>query len=118
MRQNHAVLVALFFFALAPAFADLVNVTVDGTVTGSGMVAVRCDRCGGPGEDSFSFAGSNAQVGTFSKSGQASFISNSPGVRSVTESGLTEQATAVSANSVSVDFLVSTILDGWVNSGV
>jgi len=114
MPQNYAALVALFPFALAPAWADAVAITavaVNGSVTGSGSVSVRCDSCpGGAGEGGFSFAGSNTQVGTFSKSVQGSFTDISG--RSATVSGSAEQATAASATSVGVDFQDSAIFDG------
>jgi hypothetical protein len=111
MRQNLAALIALFPIVLAPALADVVDVTVDGTVTGSGTVTVRCDSCpGSAGFGGFSFSGSNAQVGAFSKFGEGSFTDISG--RSATVSGLTTQVTAASATSVSVDFQVSAIVDG------
>ena len=112
MCPNYPALVALFSSLLTPALADLVtDVTVNGTVSGTGMVGVRCDSCvGGFGIDNFSFLGLNTGLGAFSKSGQASFTD--VGGRSATAFGLSEQTTTVSPTSVSVDIELSAILSG------
>jgi hypothetical protein len=66
----------LVWLAISPAFADIINVTVNGSVSGSGSVTVACAEgtpgcMGGRLTVPYSFSSSNTSLGAFSDSGSA-----------------------------------------------
>jgi len=111
--RNILAALAVGSFLVSPAFADIIDVGFGGSASGSGTVNVIC-TLGGPGcslfpygvpiaTDSFSFSGTNTQLGTFSQSGQASATSKDGQVITVT--GLVRQTTEVTSNSFAIDLL-------------
>ena len=96
-----------------PASADIVNVSFGGSVDGSGSVNIVCDpgpRCLAGG--SFSFSGTNTQQSTFSRSGAASGVGTSG--RILTASGLTQQNTTFSSDSLDIDVLTKFVIGAIV----
>ena len=113
MWSRYCAFVAAVSFSVAPALADVVDITVSGAVSGSGTAFSACGACdGGFDVHSFDFTGSNSQLGSFSASGQTS-ASGAPTFGDfVTLTGSTQQTTATSVNSLTIDFLVSAVTDG------
>lgn len=80
MLTRTSLLIGLGFLAIGPALADVVDVTVNGTVSGGGYLTVYCDLstpgCEPPGPAGegtmdlpYSFGGTNTHLGAFSESG-------------------------------------------------
>ncbi len=95
-------------FLVFPAYADIINVNFVGTGSGSGTVNIICDLGEGC-SDSFSFSGTNTQLGTFSQSGQAS--AEGTNERVLTAHGLVQQTTQVTSNSFAIDLLSQFTID-------
>ena len=106
MRLNYLVFGA--FFSLAPAVADVIDVTVSGNFSGSGNIDALCfDGCGDDVDfESFTFSKSNDQVGTVS--GSASTTTDD---ERVSLSGSIQQTTSTSTTSIGVDLQTSTTVD-------
>ena len=115
MSRNHLVILAIVSLSAVPAVANLVDVSsVDGTVSGSGVAAARNDfDPSGFNSESFSFTGTNTQLGTFSMSGQASASGAPIWGDFITVTGLTQQTTTSSTRGIAVDFLTSATVDGF-----
>ncbi len=88
-----------------PAFADVIDVGISGSVNGSGDLVIVCCSGEGVARNSFSFSGTNTQLGTFSRSGQASAMGTGDGDRTLTASGLVQQKTEVASNSFTIDLV-------------
>jgi len=112
-----SLVVGLGSLAIGPALPDVIDVTVNGSVTGSGGVIAYCfpppgsppPGCvqpGGPGSGpyvefaSYSFSSTNTQLGTFSDSGSAT--ANGPYVMQATAGSYADQNITATTDSLSV----------------
>lgn len=120
MSRKLFLIVGLTALSISPAIADVIEVTVDGSVSGSGTATTDCGllspeppECvpspGGPPVDavSYSFASTNTQLGTFSDSGSAT------GVNGSAEGQASQDVTAMS-DSIGITLSASHTIQGAV----
>jgi hypothetical protein len=106
MYRNCAVIVVFCSFAVAPALADVVDVTfIGGGASGSGHIDAKCLFNPGCIADSVNFvpSGTNTNMNDFSASGLATADN-----QRVTVSWLVQQITTVSPTTIDVDLETST----------
>ncbi len=73
MFKASFVLIALGLWAVSPAWSDVIDVGVNGSVSGTGSVGYVLFPSGDSESSSFALAGTNNQLGSFTTSAQASF---------------------------------------------
>jgi len=115
MWRNYLALGALFSFSPTPALADVVNVTVNGLLEGSGSIVALCANPAGCGFgvgyeeadlEPFTLATeSNDQLGIVSESGVTT------AAQRVTFSGSVQQTISASPTSISLDLQTSASVD-------
>ena len=117
MRQKFYAIAALCFFAIVPAQADIVDVTVNGTLAASGHAFAKCNftinSCqgylGNASIETFSFGGStNESALSFNGSAFAS----ADGGR-VTVSAMAGQTNTVAPENLSIDFQSSAVVNAF-----
>ena len=112
MLRSLCVLIGLGSIVVGPARADIINVTVNGTVSGSLLGQTECDNPSppdcvqiappGPSFQTFqsSFSGTNTQLGAFSASGSA--ISTGQAFPASVQ-GFADQNTTATANTLDIE---------------
>jgi hypothetical protein len=111
--------VALAVLAVNPAFASIIDVSMNGSVFGSGAVTFFCFSDDNPNcpqgttvsTPPFNFSGTNTQLGMFTASGSASGIDPNSG-ELTTASGQANQTATASGDSFSLDLFVSVSSSG------